>query len=165
MGTLRALSGLFSGEHMEVSAVTVASPNLSRLVDVVEALPKEERAKYFASFLEEPSWVEGGVIMRGKVSDDPGLIALRIKDWPRVKIASQKGLPTCSHCHSTDIRRDPDDNRLWGCAECGVESYSVFIYFGALTCPEDGVILATATQLSGGVSCPLCKATLKEAVA
>lgn len=104
--------------------------------------------------------------MSGKIPENPRLIALRIKDWPRVELVGQKGLPTCSQCHSTDIRRDPDDKDLWGCADCGVESYSVFIYFGAITCPEDGTILTNTTQLPGEpVSCPYCKEVLQEAVA
>jgi hypothetical protein len=53
-----------------------------------------------------------------------------IAKWPVLEGEFEDGkVPSCSSCSSTDIRRDPQDIRHWGCAECGLNSWSVFRFF------------------------------------
>lgn len=46
----------------------VASPDLSELAEAIRKLPEEERAKYYASFLEEPRNAKDGPNLGGDQS-------------------------------------------------------------------------------------------------
>lgn len=56
--SIRGLFRFFG--RVEFQATTVAGPELSELSEVVNALPQEERGRFYAGFLEGPSWAEGG---------------------------------------------------------------------------------------------------------
>lgn len=55
-----------------------------------------------------------------------------VKDWPKVVWPRNDEKPTCTKCHSTDIRHHPTRRDHWGCAGCGVKSRNVSNCFPVL---------------------------------
>ena len=53
-----------------------------------------------------------------------------IQTWPKVEGEFEDGKkPACARCQSPDIHQDPEDPRRWACGGCGLNSWSVSVYF------------------------------------
>lgn len=54
-------------------------------------------------------------------------------DWPKVGDSDPDvDEYECKRCNSTDIRKNPIDQREWGCNNCGVLTHSVSLYFRSI---------------------------------
>lgn len=76
---------------VEFAATSVASPDLSGLREAISTLPSDDRAKYYAGFLDVPPWTEEGSLgqTNGHITASPSLQPLLDKVRPNAEARAE----------------------------------------------------------------------------